>query len=154
MIRVWEEAFGDREEAVRFFDVFFSPETCLVLESDDAVRAIAHVVLGAELSAGGETLACPYLYAVAVDSRYRGLGYGKAICEYAVAHARALGYRVVATCPADDPLVGFYRSLGFTREERLGDGFRPSAFMVQTLSFLPRVLVWHARRESNPRPTA
>jgi GNAT superfamily N-acetyltransferase len=102
---------------------------------------MAYLVYGAEYDLDGREAECPYLYAVAVDVNLRGSGYGKEIVRFAMHEAKALGFSVIATCPESDSLVSFYHKLGFTRTEKLGERFRPSQYMIQTVSFMPRVLI-------------
>jgi GNAT superfamily N-acetyltransferase len=136
VIRIWREAFHSSNEAVRFLDKFCSSASVLVAEhTDGSVVAMAHLLYGSTLTTAKGAERCPYLYAVAVDSRYRGLGYGKSIVKYAMQVAANYGFTLLATCPEDGELVSFYYKLGFTRQAKFNGDFTPGADLVPDISF-------------------
>jgi GNAT superfamily N-acetyltransferase len=117
MVRIWQEAFGGGGEAAAFLQEYYTPAGAVAAELNGAVIAAAYLVFGARvLDNAGDTRSCPYLYAVAVDKRFRGYGYGKAIVSFAVRQALQLGYNCIFTCPERPELFSYYRALGFTQE--------------------------------------
>ena len=57
-----------------------------------------------------------YIEDVAVDSNYRGVGIAKKLINFCLGVARQKQcYKIVLSC--DDPLVSFYKQLGFSKKE-------------------------------------
>lgn len=140
---IWQEAFGGAGEALAYLREHYTPAGAIVAEERGAVVGAAYLVFGARLlEPGGLIRACPYLYAVAVDKRYRGRGWGKALVRFAVRQAFRLGFGCVATCPASEELLGYYKDLGFTEEISLKERMFLPARWSESVRTLERGLLY------------
>lgn len=112
---LWCRVFGDEREWVDgFLARFYDPQLSFTRKHDGRVVAMAHIVpLNTEL---GRTA---YLYAVAVDEKFRGRGLAREVIDEALTFARrGWGGEFDAVCviPADEGLRGLYARFGFRDE--------------------------------------
>ena len=122
LIALWRRVFEDPETlAADFLRLLPEMGGGVAAIVDGALAGAAYIVTG--LSVGDRRAA--YLYAVAVQPEYRGLGLGKAVTQAAVQLGRERGADFVCTLPASASLYGWYeRLIGtrcalYRREERL-----------------------------------
>ena len=110
---LWHWVFGDPEALIsRFFQLLPEMGSGAVAELDGQAVGAAYIVDGlALLRPGAAPMPLAYLYAVAVDERCRGLGFGQAVTKAAADLALARGDAFVCTLPADAGLYGFYEKL-------------------------------------------
>ena len=144
LIALWRRVFEDPEALPAAFLRLLPEMGGGVAALADGVLAGAAYIVTA-LGVGGKRAA--YLYAVAVQPEYRGLGLGKAVTRAAAALGRAHGADFVCTLPASAPLYGWYEELIGTRcalyrrSERLP---ARALFPVSPLS----AAAYNARREA------
>lgn len=115
--RLWMKTFGDSEEFVNgFFRLLPDMGSCVVIECSGEIIAEASVITGLELAdPSGISKVCGYIYALAVDKRFRSRGFGAMLCEAAADLAQKRGAQIVCTFPASKSLYKFYnKTLGFT----------------------------------------
>ena len=107
---LWIRVFGDSEEFVSgFFRMLPDIGSCVLMEKEGRVIAMASVITGSELKlADGSSSICGYIYAVAVDEAFRSLGLGKGLVKAAAKLGRERGAGIICTLPATEELYGFY----------------------------------------------
>ncbi|MDR0935961.1 MAG: GNAT family N-acetyltransferase [Oscillospiraceae bacterium] len=119
LAEVWADAFGNfGGEIEKFLVLHFKAGSSYVLETaSDGIIGAAHLVYGGGIRlAGGGVIACPYLYALAIKSDFRGRGYGSELLKFVNHEARALGFRGTALCPEREPLFAYYKREGYGTE--------------------------------------
>lgn len=106
LVRLWQDCFGDSTEYIgRFFDLLPHVGTGFTAQCGGETVGMAFAINALELISGGERHSCNYIYAVAVDKRYRGMGIGGALTEAA---ADAFDCDVICTLPAEKKLYDWY----------------------------------------------
>ena len=110
LISLWCRVFGDPEALPAcFFRLLPEMGSGVVAELEGELAGAAYIVDGLELvHADGTSHRCAYLYAVAVDERFRGLGLGAAVTRAASELGRERGADIICTLPADRGLYAFY----------------------------------------------
>ena len=109
---LWHRAFGDSEDyALRFLSLLPELGFGYAAVEDGALVGMAYLICDLSLADGRSV---GYLYAVAVDERFRRRGIGAALCRACAADGRR-GGRVIATLPASEPLRSWYRDSIGTR---------------------------------------
>jgi len=104
--RLWQAVFGDTDEFIdTFFQLLYSPGTACVALSGDRVVSAGYCLPG--VTAKGKK--CAYIYAVATDPDFRGLGAARRIVRNLTDQAFSEGTDVVATLPASESLTGWYK---------------------------------------------
>ena len=113
MKQLWCSVFGDSAELVdSFFSLLPDMGSAMVAEADGRVVGAAYALTGMELLS--EEIVrpiCGYIYAVAVESAYRGKGIGSALVKEAELLCRRREATIVCTLPAEEALYGWYREL-------------------------------------------
>lgn len=107
---LWTETFGDSEELIgEFFRLLPAMGTAVTAECGGAVAGGAYAVILGELRGLPQKApVCGYIYAVAVNGKYRHRGLGAALVRAAGDAARRLGADIVCTLPAEDSLYRWY----------------------------------------------
>jgi GNAT superfamily N-acetyltransferase len=116
LAEVWADAFGNAGgEIEQFLSVHFNAVSSYVIETpEDGIIGAAHLVYGGGIqTADGGIVACPYLYALAVKSVFRGRGYGTDLLKFVNHEARVLGFRGTALCPERERLFEYYKREGY-----------------------------------------
>jgi len=117
LTHLWSDSFGDPESFVAEFLSILLPAngSCFVAEYSGRIISAAYILTGAFVETAGSGIPAAYLYSVATDKAYRGLGVGKAVCRACVDYARGTGCRVISTLPASDSLYSWYsEAIGVT----------------------------------------
>lgn len=105
IIRIWREAFGDSEESIAcFYRLLPGFGSSLVAVEGGKPVAVASAVEG---RIGDKQ--CAYIYAVCVDSAFRGFGIGKAISKGISDFAKARGAEIISGLPADSARSVYFR---------------------------------------------
>ena len=108
LIALWHRVFEDPETlAAEFLRLLPEMGGGVAATVDGVLAGAAYIVTG--LRVGDRRAA--YLYAVAVQPAYRGLGLGKAVTQAAVRLGRERGADFVCTLPASASLYGWYERL-------------------------------------------
>lgn len=102
---LWQEAFGDSDEALdAFFQTAFDPARCLCAWE------------GAELAAAAYWFSCgeyAYIYAVATAKAHRGKGLCHALMNSIHHLLTAQGYEGAMVVPGEESLRQFYAGMGY-----------------------------------------
>lgn len=112
---IWEAAFGDPPEYIRFFQRnLFDPARCL-LSLDETGRPVAmlHLLPADYIAPDGGVWPVQYLYAAATLPQYRRQGRMAALIEQADAVGRAGGFRFTFLLPAEEELYRYYAACGY-----------------------------------------
>ncbi len=101
---LWKACFSDTDEAVELFLNSYYEFGFIACEGDELMAML--FLLPAKVN-GREAR---YLYAAAVDEKFRGLGILHGLLQGALASTSA---ELCVTLPADEGLYDYYRGLGF-----------------------------------------
>lgn len=102
---LWQEAFGDTEEDIKFFIDNCRHKSVLTLFDDNKLCAMLFLV---DTAVNGAEY--KYIYAACTFKQCRGRGYMSALLKYAVN-----AYKNVLLIPADDELVRYYKKRNFNK---------------------------------------
>lgn len=113
IIRVWNEAFGDEENDIRFFlDNCYIPENTVVCELDGVIASVLFLLNG-EMHIHGADYPSYYLYAACTLKAYRGRGVMASLLDFAKKTASERCKYFIALKPAEDSLYGYYSKFGY-----------------------------------------
>ena len=110
---LWKKTFGDSEELIGdFFRLLPDMGTAVAAEKDGKIVGGAYVLTGMELRGRpGKAPVCGYIYAVAVEEKYRHGGIGRELVEAAAEKAREREAAFVCTLPAEESLYKWYEDI-------------------------------------------
>lgn len=112
--RLWQQAFGDTDA---WLDAYFryrhNDAHMYVTVVDDEEIASMLSLLPVCLVHQSQCFSARYLYAVATDEQWQGLGLSQAMTEQALEQLRTQGIQAVVTVPATPSLFSFYAKQGF-----------------------------------------
>lgn len=117
LTRLWAETFGDDEALISAF-LRLLPDMggCVAAEREGRIVGAAYLITGMELAfPDGKKTPVGYLYAVAVESGFRGRGIGAALSRAAFDWGRARGAKILCTQPAEPRLFDWYAEVLGTR---------------------------------------
>jgi len=81
--------------------------------NDFELIGIATILIERKLTHGGES--CAHIEDVVIDSKYRGLSYGKYMIDFLIQKAKEYNcYKIILNC--DEQSVGFYEKFGFQQK--------------------------------------
>lgn len=110
---LWKSAFGDTDE---FLDFYFSNrhknENMLICLKEETVVAMLSM-LPLDIKADNKIFAGRYIYAVATQESYRGLGISTRLIEYVHNWMKENNEQVSILVPASKSLFEFYKNRGF-----------------------------------------
>lgn len=111
---LWKQCFGDSDA---FLDTFFAhryrPDDMLVCVEDDEAIVAMTCLFPLSLRTRAATLRARYIYAVATDPAWRGLGIGHALMQAVHARMQEAGEDIAILVPASDSLFAFYGEQGY-----------------------------------------
>lgn len=107
VISLWQEAFGDKSEEISVFLDFFN-ENLLVFEEDGQIVSMLTLIKTEIDGKKGR-----YIYAVATDKRFRGMGYASRLIEFAKQFISENDEKFLVLVPRNKPLFDFYKRQGF-----------------------------------------
>ncbi len=113
LLALWRECFDD-EFADAYFDGFFSPENCVLLERDGRIAAALHYRVESLCVPGCGELTVGYLYRIGVRADSRGGGLGRELLRGAFKALRDEGAAAAIVVPKTEKLFDFYAKLGFS----------------------------------------
>lgn len=125
IIALWQQAFGDTQQAV--MDFFSAFPTCIsyVAEERGEILAMAHAV---PQTLSPDTRAV-YVYAVATAKDHRGKGLCRKLMAFLEEDLKQKGFEAAVLTPANTGLFQFYKNLGyevgFFRQHTPFSGGRP-----------------------------
>ena len=107
--QIWQEAFGDSEEALdRFAVTGFSSDRChYICEEDSPVSALYWF----DCALNGQKLA--YIYAVATLKSHRGQGLAQRLMAETHEILKQQGYAGAILVPGEQGLFAFYEKIGY-----------------------------------------
>ena len=120
LISLWEGIFGDGPEVISgFFRVLPEIGSCFVAEQDSRITGMASVITDLMLKDVGCSTKCAYIYAVAVESSFRGAGIGGTLSRMAADFGRKNGANIISTLPANEGLYSMYeKTIGLDKTLR------------------------------------
>ncbi len=107
-VALWQEAFGDSEEYIRFFHNTHSSCVCLTLADEDGLASALYLIDGELCSQKGL-----YLFAAATFKKYRGKGYMAKLLQKAEDYAKQKRKSFIALVPAQGSLFEYYSRFGY-----------------------------------------
>lgn len=109
---LWQSAFGDSAELIAdFFRLLPKMGTAAVAELEGEAVGAAYAIDALEVCVPGQAnQKCAYIYAVAADERFRGMGIGGSVYKAACELAKARGASLVTVFPIPE-LYGWYERL-------------------------------------------
>ena len=113
LVALWQEAFGDSEEAIsRFFEKVIKPENAVVADDNGNIVSALYLI-EAEVVSHSQSFKAYYIYAAATRTEYRQKGVMSALLEYTdeIAVQRKADYLFLR--PANERLYSYYRKNGF-----------------------------------------
>lgn len=112
--RLWAQAFGDSEaEIARFFQTLFPHASGFAAKDGETLCAMCFA-LPQQLVCGERAFPAAYLYAVAVEARYRGQGLCRRLLAFAEKELKKRNVACLLLVPADGELAKMYEKLGFS----------------------------------------
>ena len=113
IIRLWEEAFGDTENEIRFFlDGCRKPLTALIYELGGEIASMLFLLEG-DMHINGKDYPSYYLYAACTLKNYRGRGLMAELLDFAKEIADKNGKYFICLKPAEKSLFDFYEKHGY-----------------------------------------
>ena len=110
---LWQEAFGDSEEDIRFFlNNKYIPENTVVFDDNGRIASVFFLLSG-DMRIKGVDYPSYYLYAAATLKSYRGKGIMGQMLEFAKNLASGRGIEFICLRPADKSLFDFYEKHGY-----------------------------------------
>lgn len=107
-VALWQEAFGDSEEYIRFFHNTHSSCVCLTLTQGEELTSALYLIDGELCSQKGF-----YLFAAATFKKFRGKGYMAKLLQKAEDYARQNESSFIALVPAQGSLFEYYSRFGY-----------------------------------------
>ncbi|MBR0353213.1 MAG: GNAT family N-acetyltransferase [Oscillospiraceae bacterium] len=147
---LWTDVFGDTAEIVTcFFRVLPEIGSCFVAECNGEIAGMASVLTDQRYVNGESCVPCAYIYAVAVDLRYRGAGIGAKLSRMAEEYGREHGAEIIATLPAEDGLYAMYeKTLGLKKTLRHRKIFAVADHTAEAFPLTPASpAAYNAKRE-------
>lgn len=113
IIALWSEAFGDKEEDIRFFlDNRFIPENTVVFVENGEVVSMLFLLEG-DLIIDNKSYSSYYLYAACTSVSQRGRGIMANLLEKAKETAENRGKYFICLMPGEPSLFDFYKRFGY-----------------------------------------
>lgn len=113
LIALWQEAFGDNEEAIRMFlDSRYIAENTVVAEENGRIISMLFLLEG-KLRIKGKLYSSYYLYAAATAKSERGRGIMSELLAFAKQTAFDRDVDFICLKPAEESLYGYYSRFGY-----------------------------------------
>ncbi len=113
IIKLWNEAFGDNEDDIRFFvENRFVPENTLVADFDNEVVSMLFLLEGS-MVINDIDYPSYYLYAACTAEKSRGKGLMAALLSYAKSLAAKRNKYFICLMPGEKSLFDFYARFGY-----------------------------------------
>ena len=114
---LWQRTFGDSAELTdAFYGLLPDMGAGFAAFCGETPVGEAHLITDLELVSGGERRRMAYLYAVAVDDRFRGRGIGAALVNIAESYARERGF-IFCGEPAEVSLFDWYGRISSLKQK-------------------------------------
>lgn len=107
-VSLWNEAFGDSEEYIRFFHRTHGSCHCLTHAENSTLASALYLIDGELCGNNGY-----YLFAAATFKSYRGKGCMAKLLEKAKQFAMKNSKSFIALVPAEKSLFGYYSGFGY-----------------------------------------
>ncbi len=146
---LWSRIFGDsRSLAASFFRLLPGMGSCFAAEKNGVLCGMASILTDLTLHCDEQEIRCAYLYAVAVEPRFRGKGIGAALSRAAKLHARQNGAELFTTLPAEPGLYPMYEKTVGTvfRLKRTGHTVAPCGDQPSSTVFFPAAAAEYNRK--------
>ena len=57
-----------------------------------------------------------FINTIAIFKKYQGKGYGKKLMKFAIRYAKQFNYKEISLCALREPLLSFYKVMGYKQE--------------------------------------
>lgn len=108
---LWQQAFGDSREDIRFFLIECTNKLCVCLRDGQELLSMLFLV---DCTVNGEQF--KYIYAACTNRRHKKQGYMTQLLEYCTGR-----YRRVVLIPADSGLAEYYFKRNFIHKIDIND---------------------------------
>ena len=105
IIPLWQEAFGDSEEDIRFFCENVNNAECIVYCHENSIASMMYLV---DCKVGEKR--AKYIYAACTFKKYKGMGYMSELINYCI--KKYSDSFTLCLIPASDSLIEFYTARG------------------------------------------
>ncbi len=113
IIRLWNEAFGDSEEDIKFFlDARYIPENTVVYEYNGIIASVLFLLDG-NMHIKGSDYPSYYLYAACTLKDFRGKGIMGEMLSFSKNLAAFRNKYFIVLKPAEESLYGYYERFGY-----------------------------------------
>lgn len=113
IIALWNEAFGDSENEIRFFlNRKYIAENTLVVEENGEIASMLFLLEG-NMCIKGVDYPSYYLYAACTLREYRGRGFMAMLLDEAKRIADSRNIDFICLMPGEKSLYGFYEKFGY-----------------------------------------
>lgn len=111
--KLWNEVFGDEEKYLNsFFSHMYSNDNTLIWLEDDKVVAMLYII-PYDMIIDNKKVPIMYLYALATNPDYRGIGIMSKLIEKAHSLGQSRGYTFSALIPASLKLFNYYKKFDY-----------------------------------------
>ena len=113
IIALWNEAFGDSENEIRFFlNRKYIAENTLVVEENGEIASMLFLLEG-DMCIKGVDYPSYYLYAACTLKKHRGRGFMAMLLDEAKRLADSRNIDFICLMPGEKSLYGFYEKFGY-----------------------------------------
>jgi len=112
---IWKQVFRS-DDGDLFFEHFFTPERCIIIENSGKTSAMGFLLPGGDFVTGNTSYPCGMIYALATLPEYRSKGFASEIVHKLIEEGYKSGYKAIILCPSDDALFDYYHQRTVFRE--------------------------------------
>lgn len=146
IIVLWNEAFGDSEDDIKFFlDSRYIPENAVVCETDGRIVSVLFLLDGM-MHINGKDYSSYYLYAACTSKDFRGKGIMSDMLGFAKSLSISRNKQFIILKPGEESLYGYYEKFGyksvFTKKTiKINDNFNAVEEIKSENNFLSDILI-------------
>lgn len=146
IIVLWNEAFGDSEDDIKFFlDSRYIPENAVVCETDGRIVSVLFLLDGM-MHINGKDYSSYYLYAACTSKDFRGKGIMSDMLGFAKSLSVSRNKQFIILKPGEESLYGYYEKFGyksvFTKKTiKINDNFNAVEEIKSENNFLSDILI-------------
>lgn len=146
IVVLWNEAFGDSEDDIKFFlDSRYIPENAVVCETDGRIVS-ALFLLDGMMHINGKDYSSYYLYAACTSKDFRGKGIMSDMLGFTKSLSVSRNKQFIILKPGEESLYGYYEKFGyksvFTKKTiKINDNFNAVEEIKSENNFLSDILI-------------
>lgn len=146
IIVLWNEAFGDSEDDIKFFlDSRYIPENAVVCETDGRIVSVLFLLDGM-MHINGKDYSSYYLYAACTSKDFRGKGIMSDMLGFTKSLSVSRNKQFIILKPGEESLYGYYEKFGyksvFTKKTiKINDNFNAVEEIKSENNFLSDILI-------------